>query len=227
LRFYGDAGLAADGTVRLLSTTADRSGAAWTYVQGGAFRTDFDVTWTNGLPEGIALVLAPSPGRGSAGAGLGYAGVPGIAIELDLHQNVEVGDQVMVDSVSGLRTEDVISIHTAGWSVPNSALESYSIGAGGASWLSPSAPSPKHVTVEIEPAGDNLGWIRVYLDSDPTHYYGIPMTVIPTVQAQIQLPDAAYLGLTASNSSNNNGAYSGSATISNWTVQASAPLQQP
>lgn len=213
-----------DGTIALLTRQTNNDvSAAWTYVPGGTFRTDFELAFGPSLQDnghqGFALVFAPGPGLGDPGPRLGYDGMgPSIAIEFDMH-----ADDVVADPGS-----PHISIHTRGPTTPNSAVEVFSIarldlpdsylhGCGGSRLT--------HFWVQFEPARpwEEWGWIRVFgdcrLSSGCEDFRGL-FPFSPLLEVQVaDLGAPGYLGFTASTGPDD----TGEIDIVNWLVAKTAP----
>jgi hypothetical protein len=234
---FGAATINAD-SVRLVPATPSVAGAVWRSVPIGwteaGIRTEFD--WVAGpsdvsFAEGFAVVFAPAPGVGAANGGLGYAGLPSLAIEFDNVTNRDLSDPSC----------EHVSIHTRG-AEPNDAAESASLGTsicdGGGPlyslhWM---YGTRRHATVEIDFPPGSLNnpvsftaTVRVYVDnglySEQPGTYTSADPTIPVVVASVpgdlllealgDEPDV-FVGITASTSAS----HYGYVDISKWQVAA-------
>ena len=168
------------GGVRLVSSTTPNSGGvAWTASKlptGLGFRSTFNFQLGAG-GEGFAFVIqnAGAGARGSDGPNLDYAGIPdSLAVEFDTH----------VDAAESDPPYEHISVHSA-FTQPNSASESFSLGASGNGPGTNGNPPYQFDDGKVHtamityapgaPNGSIYGWLRVFVDN----------ALVPAAQAQI------------------------------------------
>lgn len=110
-----------DGRLRLVPALPHRAGSAYhnvpQYIRGG-FITEFVFQTTEEAADGIAFIIARSPGLGFNGGRMGYAGIPySLVVEFDMWMNPEFDDP----------SDSHISVQTR-WEQENSQEHSASLG---------------------------------------------------------------------------------------------------
>ena len=226
----------ADGTVlRVVPNAFNQAGAAYstnsvTLGAGNTFSTQFQFRFTNPAgvdpADGITFVLAASPtGLGTAGFGMGYAGVSNsVAIEFDTYNNGVPGVSLGYFPQE-LNSSNHVAIDTNGALTNTAATNVYGNGSCGFSTGTP-AQSPYNVagcmangdlwTVNISYDGSLLN-VSLSDPAEPGSFAAITNDAI-NVGALIG-GNTAYVGFTGSN-----GAGTENEDISYWQFADTATL---
>lgn len=174
--------------LRLVPAESFQAGSAYhdtpQFLQGG-FVTDFafQITGDPYGADGLAFIIARSPGLGSEGSSIGYEGIPySLVVEFDTWGNPP-GEEDDPD-------DNHISVQTR-WELPNEAHHSYSLG-----WTSYSLNFSSGQVFNVRIAYDTA-YLRVFVNDLDNSVLDVPLA-LTDLERILDNSGYAYVGFTAS-----------------------------
>lgn len=174
--------------LRLVPASAGRAGSAYhtvpQFIRGG-FVTEFVFQITGaGAPrdtsDGLTFIITRSPGLGTTGGDIGYAGIPfSLVIEFDIFQNDDYDDP----------NDSHISVQTR-WEQPNSPEHLYSLGSAA---YTPNFDNGEPFRVRIS---YNTTSLAIFVNSFSTSALTVPIS-IADMNRILDSSGFAYVGFTA------------------------------